>query len=110
MALVSLAPCSRLSNVLTHAPLCRFARNQLGLQHQSLWFWGHFRIQNAQRYSGSFFSDFPAVLIDAGEWDTKRVIVVEISATHDRQILWNPNSVIQCIVHGAHCQRIIETK
>jgi len=108
---VSFHPYSRFfCNVLTRAPLSRFAHNHLGLQHQSLRLWRHLGVQNPQCYSRSFFSDSPALLIDTGEWNTQGIIVVEISAAHDRQVLGDSNSVIQCRIHGTHCQRIIEAE
>jgi len=50
------------------------------------------------------------MLVDAGEWDTQGIIVVEISAANDGQILWDSNSVIQRIIHGGRCQRIVEAE
>src|SRR5207248_10847566 len=58
----------------------------------------------------SFLTELPAVLVDARERNTKRVVVVKIPAANDCNVLRDAYSLVESIIHNPHSQRVIEAK
>ena len=50
------------------------------------------------------------MLVDAGEWNAQRIVVVKIAATNQRDVVGNAQTVIERIIHGAHRERIVEAE
>ena len=92
------------------SPLRRSPRDEFRLQDYTFKFWRHFGIQNPQRYSRSFLPDPPAMLIDAGERNAKRVVIMKVPAAYKSKIFRDAYSFIERIVHCPHGERIVEAE
>ena len=90
--------------------LRRSAHDQFWLQHDFFRLGWYFRVQNGKGNSGGFLADAAAVLIDAGEWNAKRIVVMKISAANNGDVFRNLYSLIERIIHGSHRQWIIEAE
>src|SRR6476646_8072436 len=72
--------------------------------------WRDLGVQNRKRNPGSFLSDPTAMLINTREWHAKRIVIVEVSAADDRDVLRDPYSMVQGVVHCSHGHRIVKAE
>jgi hypothetical protein len=91
-------------------PSSRRADDQVRLEHNGFGLGPEFGAERCEREASGFLADSLAMLIDAGQGNAKRVVVVKVPATDERKVLRDPQALIQREVHCTHCERIIETE
>src|SRR5256885_15789361 len=90
--------------------LRRPAYNKFWLQDHGFWPKQCFRAENPEGNGRSLLSNLSAMLVDAGEWNAQRIVVVKIAAPNHRDVVGNTQAVIESIIHGAHRERIVEAE
>jgi hypothetical protein len=88
-------------------PSSRRADDQVRLEHNGFGLGPEFGAERCERNTGSFLANALTVLVDAGKRNAQRVVVVKVPATDERNVLRDPQALIQREIHCTHRERMI---